>query len=72
MPMRTLYKYDPPSMNANNKPFYVLNDGDHIYVLDNDLKVLQQKMEFEDENEKAKPLQVSHNCYINMDPKPVF
>ena len=34
---KLIYKYGPPSTNSHNKPFYVLNDGDHIYVLDNDL-----------------------------------
>ena len=28
---KLIFKYDPPSINDHNKPFYVLNDGDHIY-----------------------------------------
>ena len=37
---KLFFKYDPPSTNYHNKPFYVLNDGDHIYLLDDNLHCL--------------------------------
>jgi len=37
-----IFTYDPPVENFNNKPMYVLADGDHIYTLNHDLKRLQQ------------------------------
>ena len=40
-----IFRYDPPVENSNNKPMYVLADGDHIYTLNHDLKRLEQTQE---------------------------
>jgi len=61
-----LYKYDPFVNHRNNPPFYVLNDGDHIYTLDHELKSLQRRLE--EEGDKT-VLTVSNNYYINPNPK---
>ena len=42
---KPIFKYDPLVENSNNKPMYVLADGDHIYTLNHDLKRLEQKQE---------------------------
>lgn len=63
-----LYKYDPFVNHRHNPPFYVLNDGDHIYTLDHELKSLQQRLE--EEGDKT-VLTVSNNYYINPNPKPI-
>ena len=46
-----IFQYDPPSINYHNKPFYVLNDGDHIYLLDDNLHTLKEKMHTDDDTE---------------------
>ena len=62
-----MFFYDPPSINNHNRPFYVLNDGDHIFLLDNELKTLEQKMHTDDDKEGV-TLPISHNYYINTKP----
>ena len=58
------FKHDPPSINNHNRPFYVLNDGAHIFLLDNELKTLEQKLHTNDDTEGV-TLPISHNYYIN-------
>ena len=65
---KLIYRYDPPSINSNNKPLYVLNDGDHIYVLNHDITSLQHKLKNESEGNDLQILPVGNNYYIN--PKP--
>ena len=48
---KLIFKYDPPSINYHNKPFYVLNDGDHIYLLDDNLHTLKEKMHTDDDTD---------------------
>ena len=64
---KLIFKYDPPSINNHNRPFYVLNDGDHIFLLDNELKTLEQKMHTDDDKEGV-TLPINHDCYINTKP----
>ena len=45
---KLIFKYDPLVENSNNKPMYVLADGDHVYTLNHDLKRLEQKQDVED------------------------
>ena len=43
-----IHKYDPEVPNFNNRPFYCVTDGDHIYTLNKDLESLAQKSEDDD------------------------
>ena len=63
-----MYKFDPFIDSRHNRPFYVLNDGNHIYTLDHELKNLQQRLEEESDNTI---LTVSNSYYINPNPKPI-
>ena len=40
---KLIFEYGPPSINDHNRSFYVLNDGDHIYSLDDNLHTLNRK-----------------------------
>ena len=40
-----VYKYDPPKRNHHIKTLYALVKNNHIYVLNHDLKSIQQKQE---------------------------
>ena len=68
---KLIFKYDPPSINYHNKPFYVLNDGDHIYLLDDNLHTLKEKMHTDDDTEGV-TLPISHNYYINTKPNNIM
>ena len=58
---RTLIlKSDPPSINYRHKQFYVLNDGDHIYLLDDNLHTVKENMYTYDDTEGV-TLPISHN-----------
>ena len=46
---KRIFRYDPPVENSNNKPMYVLADGDHIYKLSHDLKRLEQNQDEDDD-----------------------
>ena len=50
---KRIFRYDPPVENRDNKPMYVLADGDHIYTLSHDIKRLAQNQEEEDDSEYA-------------------
>ena len=63
-----LWEYNPRSISHKNQASYVLSDGDHIYVLSQELKSLQQTMNRESEGHKLHILPVGKNYVIN--PKP--
>jgi hypothetical protein len=44
---KLIYRYDPVVPNFNNKPFYCLTDGNHIYTLNHNLERLAQKQDEE-------------------------
>jgi hypothetical protein len=49
---KILYKYDPPFPDSHAKPFYCMVKDNHIYVLNYDLKTLEQTQNDEgDKNE---------------------
>jgi hypothetical protein len=50
---KLLYKYDPPFPDSHAKPFYCMVKNNHIYVLNYDLKTLEQKQEDEKERKRA-------------------
>jgi len=43
-----IFRYDPEPEDRNNKPFYAMTDGDHIYVLNHDINSLSHKLEVEE------------------------
>ena len=40
---KLIYQYAPPKQNWHIKPFYAMVKNNHIYVLNHDLKSIQQK-----------------------------
>jgi hypothetical protein len=48
-----IYKYDPEVPNFNNRPFYCVAEGDHIYTINKDLESLAQKADAEEEYKVA-------------------
>jgi hypothetical protein len=44
---KLIYRYDPEVPNFNNKAFYCLTDGNHIYTLNHNLERLAQKQDEE-------------------------
>ena len=68
-----IFRYDPPIENSNNKPMYVLADGDHIYTLNHDLKRLEQTQE--DAGDEAYTVRASsdymlRDCLLYTSPSP--
>lgn len=60
-----IYKYDPPKRNHHIKTFYGLAKNNHIYVLNHDLKSIQQKQTCNIPTVKA-----STDYYINTKEEP--
>ena len=48
-----IYKYDPPFPDSHAKPFYCMIKNNHIYVLNYDLKSLEQKLSDEGDKKRA-------------------
>jgi hypothetical protein len=55
-----VYKYDPPKRNHHIKTFYALVKNNHIYVLNHDLKSIQQK-----QDSKIPTVKASTDYYIS-------
>ena len=64
---KLIFKYDPPVENNNNKPMYVLADGDHVYTLNHDLKRLEQKQEEEGESDYVVSASTDYNIREDRD-----
>eukprot|EP00438_Fugacium_kawagutii_P014503 Skav208988 [mRNA] locus=scaffold395:76378:79443:- [translate_table: standard] len=58
---RLVYKYDPENVDHNKKVFYAMVKNSHIYVLNHDLKVIQQKQM----KSKIPYVKASTDYYIN-------
>ena len=56
----SVYKYDPPKRNHHIKTFYALVQNNHIYVLNHDLKSIQQK-----QGSKIATVKASTDYYIS-------
>ena len=64
----SVYKYDPPKRNHHIKTFYALVQNNHIYVLNHDLKSIQQK-----QGSKIATVKSSTDYYIsNQEDPPNF
>jgi hypothetical protein len=50
---RILYNYDPPFTDSHAKPFYCMIKHNHTYVLNYDLKSLEQKHNDEGDKKRA-------------------
>jgi len=48
-----IFKYEPEVPNFNNRPFYCVTDGNHIYTLNKDLESLAQKANADEYNVSA-------------------
>ena len=48
-----IYRYDPPFPDFHAKPFYCMIKNNHIYVLNYDLKSLEQKLNDEGDKKRA-------------------
>ena len=68
---KLIFNHDHPSINYHNKPFYVLKDGDHIYLLEDNLHSLKENMHTHDDKEGV-TLPKSHNYYINTKPNNIM
>ena len=58
---KLLYKYTPPNQNWHIKPFYAIVKSSHIYVMNHDLKSIQQKQD----DHIIPTVQASTDYYIN-------
>ena len=61
---KLIFRYDPPVSNRNNSPLYCMIKGDHVYTLNNDLKMLEQKIN-EEGLDKEFHLKVSSNYRVD-------
>ena len=61
---KLIFRYDPPTYNRHIPPLYCMIKGDHVYTLNNDLKVLEQKIN-EEGSDKEFHLKVSSNYRID-------
>ena len=61
---KLIFRYDPPVCNKNCSPVYCMIKGDHVYTLNNDLKVLEQKIN-EEGLDKEFHLKVSSNYRVD-------
>ena len=61
---KLIYSYDPPVSDHNNKRMYCMIKGNHVYTLNHDLKMLNQKLDEDDDDMKIK---VSSNFHIKED-----
>ena len=61
---KLMFRYDPPVCNKNCPPVYCMIKGDHVYTLNHDLKVLEQKIN-EEELDKEFHLKVSSNYRVD-------
>ena len=58
---RLIYKFTPPNQNWHIKPFYAMVKNNHVYVLNHDLKSIQQKQD----NHRIPTVKASTDFYIN-------
>ena len=58
---KLIYQYTPPKQNWHIKPFYAMVKNNHIYVLNHDLKSIQQKQDVH----KIPTVQATTDYYIN-------
>ena len=67
---KSIYKFDPDVRNCKLSTLYCMLKHNHIYLLNNDIKHLQQVIQDDDDdehNENAKPPKASNNFIIKDD-----
>ena len=64
MMYKLIFRYDPPTFNRHIPPLYCMITGDHVYTLNHNLKVLEQKIN-EEGLDKEFYIKVSSNYRVD-------